>query len=171
MFVCLGNICRSPIAEAILNQQIADKGLSNQLAAESAGTAGYHIGKSPDHRAIEVLEKHNIGTAHEGRKLSEQDLKVFDHIVVMDEENFEFVHNMYHKAFGMPPSAEKLFLIRDYDPEVRGVHEVPDPYYGTKTDFENVFEILSRSNESFLEHLIEKYDLQSDEESGESTSE
>ncbi|WP_341227501.1 low molecular weight protein-tyrosine-phosphatase [uncultured Arcticibacterium sp.] len=166
LFVCLGNICRSPLGEASFREIVRRRGLSDFFEVDSAGTAGYHIGKTPDRRSLEVLEENNLVTSHVGRKLSEEDFDVFDHIAVMDEANFEYVHNMYHKAKNMPPPAEKLFLIRDFDPEVRGIQEVPDPYYESHKAFQEVYKILWRSNEALLEHLMEMHNIvePSDEE-------
>lgn len=164
LFVCLGNICRSPMAEAIFRSEVEARGLSNQFQVDSAGTAGYHIGKNPDHRTIEVLEDNGLSTAHKGRKLSLADLDSFDHIAVMDEANFEELHNLYHKAHKQPPSAEKLFLIRDFDPEVRGVQEVPDPYYESKEAFQEVYDVLKRSSAALLDHLIDLHDIALEEE-------
>lgn len=164
LFVCLGNICRSPLGESSFRQLVKNKGLSEFFEVDSAGTAGYHIGKKPDHRALEVLDDNDIKTNHLGRKLSIEDLDVFDHIAVMDEANFEYVHNMYHKAKGTPPPPEKLFLIRDFDPEVRGIQEVPDPYYEPKEVFEEVYQVLWRSNEALLIHLMGLHGIQLPEE-------
>jgi protein-tyrosine phosphatase len=166
LFVCLGNICRSPMAEAVFRNEVQKRGLSGQITVDSAGTAGYHIGKSPDHRTLEVLEENGLNTSHKGRKISVEDFDAFDHIVVMDEENFEHVHNLYHKTKHSPPAAQKLFLMRDYDPQVRGVQEVPDPYYGSKEEFKEVYSILKRSSEVLLDHLIELYQLEPDEDEG-----
>ena len=166
LFVCLGNICRSPLGESSFREVVRQKGLSDFFKVDSAGTAGYHIGKSPDRRSLEVLESQNLVTKHIGRKLSLADLDEFDHIAVMDEANFEHVHNMYHKAKRMPPPAEKLFLIRDFDPEVRGVQEVPDPYYESSEAFEEVYQILWRSNEALLLHLMDLHDIDIPEDEG-----
>jgi protein-tyrosine phosphatase len=160
LFVCLGNICRSPIGEATFNQIAQNKGLSHEMMADSAGVMGWHVGKKPDPRTIKNAAKHGIELTHLGRKLSKEDLDNFDHIVVMDEQNFEDVHKFYYDTKKTPPSAEKLFLIRDYDPTVRGVNDVKDPYYEGEEVFEEVFQTLWRSNEAFINHLTEKYDLQ-----------
>ena len=164
LFVCLGNICRSPMAEAIFKNLVIERSYSQSIHTDSAGTAGYHINKEPDRRTLEVLNKHAISTAHRGRKISLADLDAFDHIVVMDEANFEDVHGLFHENKHRPPSADKLFLIRDYDPEVRGVQEVPDPYYESTAAFEEVYTILKRSCEGLLNHLIELHQLEPDKE-------
>lgn len=168
LFVCLGNICRSPMAEGHFKQLIKEKGFAYALAADSAGTAGYHVGKFPDPRTIKTLEKHGIETNHIVRKITEEDLDKFDHIAVMDESNFENVHTLYYKTKGVPPTAEKLFLIRDFDPEVRGVHDVHDPYFDGEKVFEEVFQVLKRSNEKLLDHLVDLHGLEPEiEEDGE----
>jgi protein-tyrosine phosphatase len=159
LFVCLGNICRSPVGEATFNEIAEKEGLSHALKADSAGIMGWHVGKKPDARTLKNAMKHGLEITHLGRKLSAEDLDSFDHIVVMDEQNFEDVHTFYYDNKKRPPSAEKLFLIRDFDPAVRGVHDVKDPYYEGDEVFEEVFQTLWRSNEALIKHLAEKYDL------------
>lgn len=160
LFVCLGNICRSPMAEAIFNNIVTERNLADQLEADSAGTAGYHIGDQPDHRTTETLENHGIVSKHLGRKLTKSDFEEFDHIAVMDNANFEEVHTLYYNTYHEPPSAEKLFMIRDYDPDVRGPHDVPDPYYENKKAFEEVYQILTRSIDGLINHLAETYQIE-----------
>jgi protein-tyrosine phosphatase len=159
LFVCLGNICRSPVAEVTFNEIVRKKGLENDLWADSAGIMGWHIGKKADPRSIKNAAKHGLEITHVGRKLSKQDLDEFDHILVMDEDNFEKVYTFYYEQKSIPPAAEKLFLIRDYDPLVRGVNSIVDPYYEGEKVFEEVFQILYRSNEALVDHLAEKYQL------------
>jgi protein-tyrosine phosphatase len=159
LFICLGNICRSPIAEGTFDELVKKRGLQDKISCDSAGTAGYHIGQLPDHRAIKNAEIHGIKLTHLGRKLSVADLDVFNHIVAMDEQNFKDVNDFYYKNKNKTPAADKLFLLRDYDPLTRGIAEVPDPYYESEAFFEDVFQIVWRSNEALLSHLIEKYDL------------
>lgn len=163
LFVCLGNICRSPIGEATFNKIVLEKGLEHSLWADSAGIMGWHIGKKADQRTIKNAVKHGIEITHLGRKLTEKDLDDFDHIVVMDEENFDTVHRFYYDTKKTPPAAEKLFMLRDYDPEVRGVHDVKDPYYGGEVEFEEVYQIVNRSNEAFIDNLVEKYDIKAED--------
>ena len=159
LFVCLGNICRSPVAEGVFRDLIQKHGLEDKITCDSAGTMGWHAGKSPDHRAIKNALNHGIALTHKGREIKPADLDSFDHIVVMDESNFKDVHELYYKVKHTPPPAEKLFLLRDYDPNVKGVNEVPDPYYGSDKDFEEVFKIVERSGEALLNHLIEKHKI------------
>ena len=160
LYVCLGNICRSPVGEATFNKIALEKGLSESLWADSAGIMGWHVGKKADPRSIKNAAKHDVEITHLGRKLSIQDLDEFNHIVVMDEQNFEDVHTFYYENKKRPPSAEKLFLIRDYDPTVRGVNEVRDPYYEGDEVFEQVFQTIWRSNDAFIDHLIQQHDLE-----------
>lgn len=160
IFVCLGNICRSPLGELIFNEIAKRKGVSNFFEAESAGTEGYSIGKPADRRAIEVAAKHGLVLDNACRKFVESDLDEYQHIAVMDEENFEFVHEMYYKVKHKTPEPEKLFLIRDYDPEVRGVQIVPDPFYEGADAFEAVYQILWRSIDALLDHFIEEYKVE-----------
>lgn len=163
LYVCLGNICRSPVGEATFNKIALEKGLSEYLWADSAGIMGWHVGKKADSRSIKNAAKHDVDITHLGRKLSKEDLDEFDHIVVMDEQNFEDVHTFYYETKKRPPSAEKLFLIRDYDPTVRGVNEVSDPYYEGDEVFEQVFQTIWRSNDAFIDHLIQQHDLETKE--------
>ena len=160
LYVCLGNICRSPLAEATFNQLVEQKGFSHAFHSDSAGTAGYHVGKLADPRTIKVAARHGIQLDHVVRKISAEDLDAFDHIAVMDEQNFEDIHTMYYDIKGVPPSADKLFLIRDFDPEVRGVQNVHDPYFDGDEVFEEVFDVLKRSNEKLIEHLVDKYGIE-----------
>lgn len=164
LYVCLGNICRSPTGEATFNAIVKQRGLQNYLMADSAGIMGWHVGKKPDHRTLKNADKHGIAMTHIGRKLTTEDLDAFDHIVVMDEKNFEDVHKFYYESKGVPPPADKLFMIRDYDPEVRGVHEVIDPYYEGEEVFEEVFQILWRSNEALVDHLVDIHHIALPEE-------
>lgn len=168
VFVCLGNICRSPLAEASFRKLVQEHRLAHHFEINSAGTAGYHVGKRPDRRALEVLEEKGIETGHLGKKLSAADLDYYDHIVVMDEQNFEDVHNLYHSTKKVPPAPDKVFLIRDYDPEVRGVQEVPDPYYENIEEFRKVYDIVDRSNAALLDMLVDKYNLEPMDEEDES---
>ena len=164
LFVCLANICRSPIAEGTFRELVKKRGLQDEISCDSAGTAGYHIGQLPDQRTMKNAEKHGLKLTHRGRKLSVADLDAFEHIVVMDEANFKDVNDFYYKTIHKTPSAYKLFLLRDHDPETRGIVEVPDPYYESEPFFEDVYQIVWRSNGALLDYLIEKHQIVKTEE-------
>ena len=164
LFVCLGNICRSPIAEGTFRELVKKRGLQDEISCDSAGTAGYHIGQLPDQRTMKNAEKHGLKLTHRGRKLSVADLDDFEHIVVMDEANFKDVNDFYYKTIHKTPLADKLFLLRDHDPETRGIVEVPDPYYESEPFFEDVYQIVWRSNRALLDYLIEKHQIVKTEE-------
>ncbi|MDP5121241.1 MAG: low molecular weight phosphotyrosine protein phosphatase [Spirosomaceae bacterium] len=163
LFVCLGNICRSPMAESIFKQLVQERQLSSQISTDSAGIQGWHVGKSPDRRTLEVLSEHNIETSHVGQKLSVADLTTYNHIAVMDEANFEAVYNFYYENLNATPPARKLFLIRDFDPEVEGVQEVQDPYYEDKKVFRKVFDTLRRSCNALIDYIVEEHNLTPEE--------
>lgn len=150
------------MAEAIFRKLVDERGFSSQIKTESVGIMGWHVGKSPDRRTLEVLAEHAIETSHVGRKLTQEDLTDFDHIAVMDEANFEAVYNFFYEYLHAVPGARKLFLIRDFDPAVRGVQEVPDPYYEDKKAFRKVYEILHRSCEKLIDFLIDEHRLEAD---------
>jgi protein-tyrosine phosphatase len=143
LFVCLGNICRSPLAEAIFWHKVKAKGLSELYYAESCGTAKYHIGQAPDHRTIRNALDNGVTIDHKCRQLCTDDFEKFDEIFVMDRSNY----NNALKIAGKHRA--KVKMIRDFDPEGKG-EEVPDPYYGSEKDFQNVFEILERSIEGYF---------------------
>ena len=131
--VCLGNICRSPLAEGILQSKTD----SDAVFVDSAGTAGYHIGKAPDERSIAVARKHGIDISQQRcRKFEVGDFQDFDVIYVMDLSNFS---NVLRLA-GKPEDEKKVKLLLD---EVDlGFNEVPDPYYGGPDGFENVYHMV-----------------------------
>jgi protein-tyrosine phosphatase len=136
LMVCLGNICRSPLAEGIL-QSFFNK---NDVFVDSAGTGDWHVGEKPDHRSISVAKKHGIDiSSQKCRQITQKDFFDFDVIFAMDKDN---VSNILQLA----PNEnlkKKVFLILDV--LENGVLEVPDPYYGTSADFEKVFQLLLKA--------------------------
>lgn len=139
LFVCLGNICRSPLAAAIFNHKVIELKLDHVLISDSCGTGNYHIGGAADDRSIAVARKNGVVIQHVVRQLTADDLEEFDHIIAMDRNNVANITRL--------PSAKenykKVKLMREYDPQ--GPGDVPDPYYGTEKDFREVYDILDRS--------------------------
>ncbi|TXN35432.1 low molecular weight phosphotyrosine protein phosphatase [Flagellimonas hymeniacidonis] len=139
LMVCLGNICRSPLAEGILKSKVN----SEDVFVDSAGTAGYHIGNPPDPRSISVAGKYGIDiSTQKCRKFSLNDFKEFDFIYVMDQNNFMDILSLAESE----NEKQKVSLLLN---EVNlGVKEVPDPYYGGDDGFENVFEMIDLACEA-----------------------
>lgn len=134
--VCLGNICRSPLAEGILNS----KTNLDSVFVDSAGTAGYHIGNPPDQRSIDVAAKYGIDISNQRcRKFSKVDFDNFDFIYVMDKSNYQDVINQANNEF--QKKKVKLILLESNT----GTTEVPDPYYGGEQGFENVYQLIEEA--------------------------
>jgi len=145
LMVCLGNICRSPLAEGILKSKIDP----NTVQVDSAGTGHWHVGQLPDQRSIEVAKKHGLNiTDQRGRLFSQQDFLEYDHIFVMDNSNKETVLEL---AQGKE-EIEKVQLILDELFPSENV-DVPDPYYGGDLGFENVYQMLDQACDKIAERL------------------
>ena len=144
LFVCLGNICRSPLAEAIFNHQISKVGLADKVGADSCGTGNYHIGSQPDSRTIAVAQKHGVAISHACRQLKKADLDTFDFVLAMDKSNQRNILQLAE-----PHHHHKVLLMRQFDSDQTSL-EVPDPYYGGANEFQEVYEILERSVAGFV---------------------
>ena len=158
LFVCLGNICRSPLSEGVFRELVKQRGLNEQIACDSAGTHNYHIGALPDPRSRRVAADYGIALTHRGRKLSSEDFGQFEYIVAMDESNLENIQTLFRRSTGLILPDDRLFLYRAFDPQTNN-NEVPDPYYEDITAFEEVYQIVERCGQHFLEYLIERHNL------------
>ena len=148
LFVCLGNICRSPIAEGVFRALIKEKGLEDQFVVDSAGTAGYHVGEVPDERAVRALKHRGIDISdYHARQLQSVDFEGFDYILVADRQNLRDVQQLAETS---SHAEVKLFL--SYDPEAK-VEEIPDPYYGGSEGFELVINMCAQASEKFLQYV------------------
>ncbi|PSL05777.1 low molecular weight protein-tyrosine-phosphatase [Cecembia rubra] len=155
LFICLGNICRSPLAEAIFNHKVKKYGLEHKFSSDSCGTSDYHIGELPDERTLNCASKYQIPINHRARQINRVDLRESHYLIAMDFSNKRNVENLLgiHRI-----QHEQLFLIREFQPDAEEL-EVPDPYYGGEDGFEEVYQILDNSIEHFLEHLKQSQDI------------
>jgi protein-tyrosine phosphatase len=148
LFVCLGNICRSPSAENIMNHLIEQAGLSAQITCDSAGTAGYHVGALPDRRMNAAAQKRGLTLVGAARQFEAKDFANFDLILAMDKHNFRDI-------LSLDPSgkyAEKVKMMCDYC-KTHSDREVPDPYYGGVSGFDYVIDLLFDACDGLLNTL------------------
>ncbi len=155
LFVCLGNICRSPLAEAIFNHKIQALGLSRKFRSDSAGTSDYHIGELPDERSIQCAQRKGLKIHHRGRQVNRTDFRDFDYIIAMDDSN---LRNLQTLKTQYNYSDKELFLMRDFVVGWEGL-SVPDPYYGGEEGFDEIYQILDTSIEGFLAKIKEVHQL------------
>jgi len=155
LFVCLGNICRSPIAHAVMLNKVAQLGLTHLVEIDSKGTSKFHLGNPPDSRCLEVLRRHNIELNHTAKQISAADLEYYDYILVMDHLNHEDVVAFASNHI----MTQKVMLLRSFEANNQTDFNVPDPYYSTVQEFEEVFEICSRAIDGFIEFLVAQHQL------------
>ncbi|MBP7470623.1 MAG: low molecular weight phosphotyrosine protein phosphatase [Flavobacterium sp.] len=149
LMVCLGNICRSPLAEGIL----ASKLPKNKFTVDSAGTGSWHIGRKPDERSIVTAKKNKIDISHQkGRQFAIRDFETFDYIYVMDNSNY---NDVIHLA-KTPEQRNKVQLILNELFPDENV-DLPDPYYGLANGFDHVYEMLDQACELIAKKLIAKH--------------
>jgi protein-tyrosine phosphatase len=147
LFVCLGNICRSPTAEGVFTQYVKEAGLEDRIIADSAGTGDYHIGEPPDERAIETAARRGYDlTKLRARQVHRDDFAKFDYILAMDTDNLRAL-----KRFCPPQHGRKVKLFTEFCS--LGVCVVPDPYGGGPDAFERVLDLVEDAARGFLEHL------------------
>lgn len=150
LFVCMGNICRSPTAHGVFEQKVKEQGLSDKIIVDSAGTHAYHVGESPDSRSqAAALSKGYDLSAQRARQVTTQDFDEFDYIIGMDNANY---YNLKKLADNNQKS--RIHLCMSFTKE-RSETEVPDPYYGTD-GFENVLEMIEVASDGLLAHILTK---------------
>ena len=156
LFVCMGNICRSPTAHGVFLDIIQKEGLADVISVDSAGTHAYHISEEPDPRSQEAALKRNVDLSMlRARKAVREDFLEFDYVIAMDTSN-------YHHLQELAPEGHKaqLKLFLEYAPKL-GVKEVPDPYYGGKNGFERVLDLIETASQGLLKELKRKHRLAS----------
>lgn len=152
VFVCLGNICRSPTAEGVFRHLVEQQGLGDQIAADSSGTSGWHNGDAPDLRAQKTAKSRGIDlSALRSRKAIAEDFKTFDYVVAMDSSNYRDLLSV------CPPGYEnRLHMFLSFAPDLERV-DVPDPYY--HDGFDGVFDMLEIASIGLLADIRQRYDL------------
>jgi protein-tyrosine phosphatase len=151
LFVCLGNICRSPLAEGVFKHLASERGVDGFYEIDSAGMGAWHVGEPADRRSAEVARKNGVVLEGAARQVSAGDFDRFHWIIAMDSENLADLEAL--RARG--PGRARLQRLRDFDPDP-GDGDVPDPYYGGPAGFDHVFMLVRRSAEAFLDHLEEE---------------
>ena len=151
LFVCLGNICRSPAAEGVFKQKIKERDLEKLFVVDSAGTGGWHVGDLADPRMRETALSRGIELTSRSRKIEESDLYEFDHILVMDNDNLFAVKSLIKD--NQNPVSSKIKLILNYSKKAQ-VREVPDPYYGGQNGFEKVIDLLDDAMDGLIDDLM-----------------
>ncbi len=153
LFVCMGNICRSPMAEGVFRQQVEAAGLAERIHIDSAGTHAYHVGEPPDPRAQETAARRDIDlSTQRARRVTREDLALFDFILAMDRDNLAILHDIAE-----PEHRERIRLFMEFAPEMK-VREVPDPYYGGQGGFDRVLDLVEAASAGLLETIRKRLD-------------
>ncbi len=154
LFVCMGNICRSPTAQGVFRALVEREGLDQRILTDSAGTLAYHVGEPPDRRARETATKRGIDLSDlRARKAVAQDFERFDYLLAMDRDNYREL-----MAICPPGYEDRLHLFMDFAPH-RPEEEVPDPYYGGPDGFEHVYELVEAAALGLLADIRGRHGL------------
>lgn len=152
LFVCMGNICRSPTAEGVFTRLISDHGLQDKIGIDSAGTHAYHTGEAPDSRAQKSALARGINISHlRARKATAKDFETFDYVIAMDYDNYGHLESICPEEH-----LEKLSLFLEFGSQT-DVKEVPDPYYGGPLGFERVLDLVEDASKGLLASILEKH--------------
>ena len=154
-FVCLGNICRSPLAEGIFKHQARAAGSAQDFHVESAGIEHYHVGDRPDSRSVDVARAHGIQLDGRAQQFKGEDFARFDRVIALASDVAADLHRLAPTA----PDRAKISLLRDHDRHVpagapEAARDVPDPYYGGPEGFEDAYHLIERSTRQLLETFV-----------------
>lgn len=154
LFVCMGNICRSPTAEGMFGYLVEQHGLTSQIQIDSAGTHAYHVGEPPDPRATQAAGKRGIDLGRQrARRVTDNDFQEFDYVLAMDRDNYNDL-----VALCPPAHRVKLHLVLEFASELPE-DEVPDPYYGGVTGFERVLDLIETASRGLLADIRKRHRL------------
>jgi protein-tyrosine phosphatase len=152
LFVCMGNICRSPTAHGVFRQLVQDQGLADRIEIDSAGTHAYHVGEPPDRRARQTAARRGIPLDDlRARQVVTDDIDYYDYVLAMDQDNY---HGL--SAICPPGMERKIGLYLDYAADLR-LREVPDPYYGGPEGFEEVFDMVESAARGLLADIKRRH--------------
>ena len=149
MFVCQGNICRSPLAQALFEHLLQRRGVTASYRVDSTGVSSYHVGESADRRMRETAARHGITVNHRARAVTQRDLEQYNLILAMDRDNYTILQRKAQSQ----EQRSRIRMFRDFDPAADGAIDVPDPWYGGMNGFQNVYEIVERTCEALLDQL------------------
>lgn len=151
LFVCLGNIVRSPLAEGLFRWHAAQRGLANRFQVDSAGTSSYHIGERPDSRMRRTAAERGLEYDGRARQIRQSDLREFDLILAMDHHNLYVLQEMSRGS----DAQTEIRLMREFDPQSAGDLDVPDPFYKGQGGFDETYDIVERSVHGLLNSLTQ----------------
>jgi protein-tyrosine phosphatase len=151
MFVCTGNICRSPLAQGVFEHLARKAGVDSQFEVESSGVSGFHVGENVDDRMRQTASKYGVKLNHRAQQMKQSDLDTYDMIFAMSGSHLSALKRMASES-----QREKIYMFREFDPQGSGKDEVPDPWYGGMNGFEEVFEIVNRTCENLVDTLSRK---------------
>ncbi len=154
-FVCLGNICRSPTAEAVFRRMVQVAGLADEIEIDSAGTGDWHIGERADRRAQQAAARRGYELTSIARKFEARDFEMFDYVLAMDAQNLRDLGSLRRQAGRTLDGPPKVCLFRDFDPTAGRGAGVPDPYYGGDNGFEEVLDMCERACEGLIQRLTQ----------------
>lgn len=149
LFICLGNICRSPAADGIMKALVEKHGVDDNYEIDSAGIGSWHIGQLPDHRMRQCGQQHGYTFNHLARQIATTDFTAFDYIIVMDEQNYADVSRLASRT----NATARIVRMADFFTRHKGAASVPDPYYGTETDFHHAIALIEDGCEGLLKRL------------------